>query len=186
MKLDFINRIWIKGNGKISGLRKILFGCAVLLLLISFVQFLLGGMKEVSWFTGIVLPIVMLIYYRLNYNTDGYMSVRCTLKIENDGFHVYYYDVDYHDGNGTHTEHIYIPYGRVLEFQYSKELVSFRILSKPIVTLHNKENEIIKDYNIVKNMHTCILYPPADKIDHILKCIQDNNFISVTYMDDKN
>lgn len=185
MKIEFINRIWVKGTGKVSIVRKLLFICAILLLFISLVQFLLGGIDDVNWFTGVVFPIVMLLYYRLNYNTDGYMSVRCDFKIENDGFHVYYYDVDYHDENGAHTEHIYIPYAKVQKFQYSRELVSLRIISRPVVTWHMKEEEKVTDYNTIGKMHTCILYPPAEKIEQILKYIQENKFVSVTYMDNE-
>ena len=183
MKVEFVNRIWVKGTGKVSMIRKLLFVCAVLLLFISLGQFLLGGGEEVSWFTGVILPIVMLVYYRLNYNTDGYMSVRCELRIENNGLHIYYYDVDYHDGNGTHAEHIYIPYQRIHEVQYRRELVSLRIFSKPILTWHMKEKENVTDNNTLGKMHTCILYPPIEKMDEILKYIQENNFVSVTYMD---
>jgi len=141
VKVEFINKIWVKGTGKVSVLRKVLFVCAVILLLISLVQFLLGGLDEISWFTGVILPVVMLIYYRLNYNTDGYMGVRCDFRIEKEGFHVYYYDIDYRDGNGAHVEHIYIPYECVKELQYSRELVSVRIISQPVVTIHIKEKE---------------------------------------------
>lgn len=183
MKVEFINKIWVKGTGKVSVLRKVLFVCAVILLLISFVQFLLGGMDEISWFTGVILPVVMLIYYRLNYNTDGYMGVRCDFRIEKEGFHVYYYDIDYRDGNGAHVEHIYIPYECVKEFQYSRELVSVRIISQPVVTIHIKEKEEVTDYKATGAWHTCILYPPIEKINEIVKYIQDNCFISVTYME---
>ena len=183
MRVEFVNKIWVKGTGKVSTVRKLLFVCAVLLLFISLIQFVLGGAGDVNWFTSVVLPIVMLIYYRLNYNTDGYMGVRCDFIIENDGFHVYYYDVDYHDGNGVHAEHIYIPYQRIREFQYSRELVSLRVFSQPVVTWHMKGKEKVTDYRVVGNMHTCILYPPAERIEQILKYIQENNFVSVTYMD---
>lgn len=185
MKIEFVNRIWVKGTGKVSVVRKLLFLCAILLLFMSLIQLLLGGAGDVNWFTGVGFPIVMLFYYRLNYNTGGYMSVQCDFRIENDGFHVYYYDVDYQDGNGTHAEHIYIPYQRVQKFQYSRELVSLRIISKPIVTWYMKENEKVTDYKAIGSIHTCILYPPMEKMEQILTYIEKNNFVSVTYMDNE-
>lgn len=183
MKIEFINKIWVKGTGKVSVLRKVLCICAVLLLLISFVQLLLGGLEEVSWFTGVVLPVVMLVYYRLNYNADGYMGVRCDFRIENDGFHVYYYDIDYHDGKGAHAEHINIPYENVKEFQYSRELVSVRIISQPVVISQVKGQELVTDYRTLGSVHTCILYLPAEKLDEMLRYMKENIPIPVIHMD---
>lgn len=183
MKIEFINKIWVKGTGKVSTLRKVLLVCAFILLFISFVQFLLGGIDDVNWLTGILLPICMLIYYRLNYNSDGYIGVRCDFRIENDGFHVYYYDIDYQDGNGTHAEHIYIPYTDIKAFQYSKELMSVRVMSQPVISMNIRGQEKVMNYKVMGTTYTCILYFPPEQIDKILNYIYTNCPISVVHMD---
>ena len=47
-------------NGKVGAVKKILFVCGIVLLCISAVQLLLGGAGDVSWFKGVVLPLILI------------------------------------------------------------------------------------------------------------------------------
>lgn len=183
MKIEFMNRIWVKGNGKESIVKKILPVCGIALLLLSLIQLVLGGLEDVSIFMGVIFPILLIIYSRLFMNTDGYLSCLCNLTIEEEQMTIVYPSIDYHDKLGMRTEQICIRFAELISFQYSEELHSMRIRSMPTVetTIHGeKKSENFKDKN---REHTTILYLPEEHCEAVINYLRNQCNVQIEFVD---
>lgn len=179
---EFVNKLWVQNAPKNRAIRLLLVILGSVLLFISFVQILMDGIKEVNWFLGILLPVLLIIQGFLFTRQGRYVSSLIIIEMESEKMVFNYPNINRLDKTGTHSETITIDKASVYHFQFSKMLNSIRIISRPII-------EIITDsssntlYYTNSPPYELVLYPPADEMENIIASVENCLGRRVEYMD---
>ena len=177
---EFINKTWAQNAPKNKIIRMILKLLGSVLLLITFIQILMDGIKEINWFVGIALP-VLLIVQSFRFTRNGrYVSSLIIIDSEPEKVVFKYPNINRLDKMGIHTEIIIIRNSDVQQFEYSKELNSIRIISKPLIRIEKESRE-----DLINNssLYELVLYPPMEEIEKILSSFETSFGRHVDHMD---
>jgi len=179
---EFINKIWMENTPRNKAIRRLLTILGSALLIITFFQILMGGLKEINWFTGIIVPF-LLIGQSFSFTRSGrYLSSLIKIEIKPGEAVFKYPNIDRLDKMGIHSETITIKDSSVEQFQYSKELNSIRIISKPTIKIVTGSSENIVDHNN-QSPYELVLYPPVDEIENLITSLEKWLNRPIVYMD---
>ena len=118
---SFINKIWIAGvSPKNKVLRIILLVCGGILLLGGLIQLMFDGFREFNWFSGAILPLI-LIGQSFNFTRrGGYTSCLLNIEVRQDQVTFTYPNIDRLDRAGVRHESIMMARGAVDDLQYDE------------------------------------------------------------------
>ena len=181
-KFEFINRVWVQNSPRNKLLRKILLICGGLLAGIALIQILMGGIKDVNWITGILLPAVMIIQSFLFTSSGRYIAASIEMTIETDWLMFVYPDIDRLNKLGNHSETIIMNWEDIFSVQYSKELESIRIVAMAMVKIESESKNEVASYG-ENNPYELIIYPQKEEIGEIVRELESYVGEKTTHME---
>lgn len=178
---EFINKTWTQNAPRNKTLRLILVLLGSVLLIITFIQIIMDGLKEINWFLGIILPFLLIVQSFMFTRNGRYVSSLIIIETKPEEAVFKYPNINRLDKMGIHSEIITIKRSAVEQFQYSKELNSIRIISRPSVKIETESRENLLEHN--SSLYELVLYPPANEMENILSSFEKCFGRSIVHMD---
>lgn len=144
-QIRFVNQETVQ-RGRKKPLRVILLICAILVTVGNLVLILTGGLGEVTFFTGILLPCLLWIQVlRQSVLRNVQISVEEILGCGEDGINIRIAEIDRGDLFGSHSEWILCPRERVTGLVTYEESRILEIVGRPIFYFQKENEELMLD-----------------------------------------